>query len=68
MLLSKDLRAKKIYIDDNMLPISLSFQNNIQLSNQMEFDNLYNVFNELDDKGEYMVNYACPTGKGVVRE
>ncbi len=49
MLLSNDLRVKKIYIDDNMLPISLSFQNNIQLSNQMEFDNLYNVFNELDD-------------------
>ena len=49
MLLSDDLKIKNMKIDESNISNLINFKNNIQLSNSIHFDNLYNFFSEEDN-------------------
>ena len=66
ILLSDDLRIKNLNIDETNISNSNNFQNNIQLSNSIHFDNLYNFFSEEDNSNfpDYMSNSNIKKSKG----
>ena len=66
MLLSDDLKIKNMKIDESNISNLINFKNNIQLSNSIHFDNLYNFFSEEDNSNfpDYMSNSNIKKSKG----